>query len=407
MAAFAQLMATSGGNVGAAMSSGVRLGGDMVASASGALPIVSPDGRLFAYRTAFYADASTPVEASIVSLTSGDERAGADFQLRLTPTVRVSGVAIGSEGPVANLPVRLVVPGDRIMSDTEFDVATSITTADGRFSFYGVPPGQFLLRAQKMPMPGFAPAPGSPSDAPLFAAMNLPVDTTEIEDLTVRLSEALTISGRVEFESQKGAAAPAAPKGAGLMLLPADGQTPNILALGRPTPIGSDGTFRREGIVPGRYFFNLVSVPAPWQVKGATLDGRDVYDRPLEIRTGDLANVVVTLTDQLAQLSGIVSAPVSFTSAEAVVILFPADYRTWIDSGMNPRLVRTAPVAASGTYTVPNLTAGDYLAVAIDRGDEGDLQDPAFIEILSRAATRVSIAADARAQSLTVARVRR
>jgi hypothetical protein len=302
--------------------------------------------------------------------------------------------------------VRLVVPGDRIVSDTEFDVATSITTADGRFSFYGVPPGQFLLRAQKMPVPNLA-APGSPSEVPLFAALDLPVGTSDIDDVTVRLSEAFSISGRVEFDSQKGVTVPASAKGAGLMLMPADGQTPNILALGRPTPIGPDGTFGREGIVPGRYFFNLVSVPAPWQVKSATLDGRDVYDRPIEIRTGDVANVVVTLTDQLAQLSGTVSAPASFSSAEAIVVLFPANYRTWIDGGMNPRLVRTARVASSGTYTLPGLTAGDYLAVAIDRGDEGDLQDPAFIETLSRSATLVAIANDARTQALTVMPVRR
>jgi hypothetical protein len=379
----------------------------MVASASGALPIVGPDERLFAYRTAFYADASTPVEASIVSLTSGDERAGVDFQLRLTPTVRVSGIAIGPDGPVATLPVRLVVPGDRIVSDTEFDVATSVTTADGRFGFYGVPPGQFLLRAQRMPVLSLAPAPGSPSEAPLFAAIELPVGTSDIDDLTVRLSDAFSVSGRVEFESQKSAAVPASPKGAGLMLLPADGQTPNILTLGRPTPIGQDGTFRRDGIVPGRYFLSLFSVPAPWQVKSATLDGRDAYDRPIEIANGDVANVVVTLTDQLAQLSGTVSAPASFSSAEAIVVLFPANYRTWIDGGMNPRLVRTARVASSGTYTLPGLTAGDYLAVAIDRGDEGDLQDPAFIETLSRSATLVAIANDARTQALTVMPVRR
>jgi hypothetical protein len=260
-----------------------------------------------------------------------------------------------------------------------------------------------------MPMPGLAPIPmpGSPSEAPLYAAMDLPVGTSDIDDLTVRLSEAFSVSGRVEFDSQKGVTVPASAKGAGLMLLPADGQVPNILTLGQPTPIGQDGTFRREGIVPGRYFFNLVSVPAPWQVKSATLDGRDVYDRPIEIRTGDVANVVVTLTDQLAQLSGTVSAPASFSSAEAIVVLFPANYRTWIDGGMNPRLVRTARVASSGTYTLPGLTAGDYLAVAIDRGDEGDLQDPAFIETLSRSATLVAIANDARTQALTVMPVRR
>jgi hypothetical protein len=408
--ALMQLMVTSGGNFGAAIGNGVRLGGYMVASGGGALPIVSPDGQLFAYRTAFYAGASTPVEATIVSLRSGDERTGADFQLRLTPTVRVSGIAAGPEGPLANLPVRLVVPGDRVVSDTEFDVATSVTTADGRFSFYGVPPGQFLLRAQKTPLPGpmaGGGAPPSESTQPaLYAVVDIAVGTTNIDDVGVRLGEAFSVSGRVEFESRTGAAAPASLKGAGVMLLPADGQTPNIFTLGRPTPVGQDGTFLRPGLVPGQYFLNL-TVPPPWQVKSATMDGRDVFDAPLDIRTGDVTNVLITLTDRLAQLSGTVSAPSPYKPGDAAVILFPAEYEAWIASGMNPRLARTTRAASSGAYTIPALTGGDYLVVAIDRSDEGDLQDPAFIALLSRAATRVTIATDARTQALTVARVRR
>jgi len=56
---------------------------------------------------------------------------------------------------------------------------------------------------------------------------------------------------------------------------------------------------------------------------------------------------------------------------------------------------------------VPNLTEGEYSVVAIDRSDEGDLQDPAMIDLLSRVATRVTIATEPRTQPLTVTRVRR
>ena len=403
-----QVMAFSPG-FGEAMGSGVRLGDYTVGSGGGALPIVGAAGELSAYQTAFYPGASTPLEATVVSLGSGDERAGTDFQLRLTRAVRVTGIAIGPDGPVPHLVVRLVVPGDRVVSDTEFEVATSATTADGRFSFFGVPPGQFLLRAQTMTLPGpvaFGAPSADRSDKVLFAASNISVGTTDIANLTVPLTEASTMNGRVEFDSRVGTARPATLKGANLTLLPADGQVVNILTMARPTPVGEDGTFLRNGIVPGRYFLNL-SVPAPWQVRRATVDGRDVFDVPLEVGNGDLTNVLITLTDRLAQLSGTVSAPGAYRPSEASVILFPANHRAWIESGMNPRLARTTRPTAAGAYTIPNLTEGDYLVVAIDRSEEGDLQDPAFIELLSRAATRVSIATEPRAQALTVARVRR
>jgi hypothetical protein len=406
--------------MGEAMASGVRLGGYTVAGAGGALPQVGPAGQLSAFRTAFYAGASTPLEATVVSLTSGEERAGADLHLRLTPTVSVSGIAVGPRGPVPHLAVRLVVPGDRIVSDTEFEVATSVTTADGRFSFFGVPPGTFLLRAQTMALPipvafpatvnapgviAVPPMTSAAPDATLFAAANVSVGTTDIVDLTVPLAESFTLSGRIEFESRSGAAPPKSFKGAAIMALPADGQTVNVLTMGRPTPVNEDGTFGRTSMVPGRYFLT-VQAPPPWQVARATLDGRDAYDAPVDIK-GDLSNVVITLTDRLAQLSGVVTAASPYRAADAVVIAFPADHKAWIDAGMNPRLARSVRPTSTGSYTIPNLTPGDYAVVAIDQADEGDLQDPAVIDGLSRVATRVAIAAEPHTQALTVTRVRR
>jgi hypothetical protein len=91
-------LASSGVNIGAAMQGGVRLGNYMVASASGAPPILAADGKLFVYQTAFYPGVAVPVQAEVLTLKSGDERGGVNFQLRLTPTARVSGVATGPTG---------------------------------------------------------------------------------------------------------------------------------------------------------------------------------------------------------------------------------------------------------------------------------------------------------------------
>ena len=81
-----------------------------------------------------------------------------------------------------------------------------------------------------------------------------------------------------------------------------------------------------------------------------------------------------------------------------------ADYRAWIANGMNPRRVRTARASRTGTYALPNIPAGEYLAAAIDRADDGDLQDPAFIERLSRVGTRVVVGATERTMDLVKAR---
>ena len=406
-------------NTLSAMTNGIRLGGYMVASSAGAVPLIGSDGRLSAYQTAFYAGASTPVAATVITLKSGDERTGADLQLALTPTSRVSGVATGPSGPMANMTVRLVVPGDGYVSETEFEVATSITGADGAFTFFGVPPGQFLLKAQKDPrgMMGAAlamgaaggGAPSGPPPRPLFAAVPVTVGSSDLEGVAIAMAEGFTVSGRLELNSETGKPLPASLQNFAVVLAPADGRALNPFSFGnftRPGSVASDGTFQTPGQTPGKYYVTVQGAGG-WQVKTATQGGRDVYDVPLEIRNADVTGLTITLTDRVTRLTGNVTATGTGRPSEALVIVFPADYRGWIDAGMNSRRTQTARPGATGAYAVMTLTPGEYLAIAIDRSDEGDLQDPAFIEALARGATKVTVGTDSRTQDLTITRVRR
>ena len=410
----AELM-SSGVNIGAA-AQGVRIDDYLVASASGALPIVDGTGRVSAYQTAFYAGVYVPAQASVVTLKSGDDRTGVDFQLRLTPTFRVKGIATGPAGPVANLGVRLVVPADGITSDSEFDVATTITGADGRFSFFGVPPGQFVIRAQKEARPEaanalaamggmFAGANSGPKKS-LFGQASVSVSSTDIENLAFELVEGFTVSGRVEFQPSKTSRSVPPTQNAGVMLMPADGRTPSIFALQRQNRISENRTFEVGNQAPGRYFLNQQGMPAPWQLVSATVGGRDVYDTALEIK-GDVTDVVLTFSDEQLTLSGTVTATAGQKPEDAIVYLFPADYRAWIADGMNPRRSKTARAQGGGSYAFGLVPRGDYMAAAIDRSDEGDLQDATFVEALAKVAVRVSVTSEKQTLDLTAARVRR
>jgi hypothetical protein len=403
-----------------AMGSGVRMGDYMVAS-NGSVPVIGADGRLQAYQTVFYPGASGPLQASIVSLKSGEERAEINFNLRLIPTSRVSGTAVGPEGPVPNLGIRLVVPADGTGSESEFDVATVVTKADGSFSFYGVPPGQFLLRAQKMPLPPI-PAevlanplaaamfggglPQGPTEA-LYAATTVTVGATDLDGVALQLTTGVHAIGRLEFQSASGRAAPPANQLQmfAVTLTAMDGRAPSPLAAGLATPDrpNAQGEFRTKGYAPGRYFLSVTG-GAGWQVKSATFDGRDVLDAPLELTAADANGIVITLTDQLPRVSGTVTSPGETDLSETSVYLFPSNYREWIANGMNPRRARTTRASRTGTYGLPNVPSGEYLMAAIDRASDGDLQDPAFIEQLSRAGTRVVIGAADRMMDLVKTR---
>jgi hypothetical protein len=397
------------------MGAGVRIGPYMVSAAGGAMPLPGPDGRLLVYQTAFYAGGTVPTQATVVSLKSGEERAAADFQLRLIPTARVSGMLSHQGGSVANIGVKLVVPGDGVTSDSEFEVATSVTTADGSFTFFGVPAGQFVLRASKASRPdipaganpmaaGMLMAGGTaPMTKALFAERTITVGATDISDLALPLQEGFTLNGRIEFQGTTGKPAPARPQ-ISVTLAPADGRTPGILDMVRPNRLSETNTFTLGGLMPGKYFLN---VPAPpgWFVQSASIGGRDVWDTSLEIRNGDIDGLLITLTDVNPQLTGTVTATGEQKVLESTVVVFPADHKAWIEGGMNPRRVRALTPGPKGEFTVAGVGTGDYLIVAIDRGDDGDLQDPAYIELLSRLARPVRISTDSRPVTLPITRV--
>ena len=416
--AFVELMG-SGINPMQAMAGGVHIGDFTVAASDGSVPLIGADGRLQAYQTLFYPGAPSPVQASVISLKSGEDRTDVNFQLRLISTSRISGTAMGPDGPVANLPIRLVVPGDRQISDSEFDVATAVSKADGTFAFFGVPPGQFLLRANKMPRPEMPAsmmadpmvaamfgggAKGSPD--PLFASTTVNV-AGDVDGLVLQLAPGHRASGRFEFESQTGGPAPTAAQlqTMAVMLTPMDGRSiSSLFGAGGPDRANAQGEFRTKGYATGKYFLST-SGTGRWQIKSASIGGADVLDAPLEIRDADVAGIVVSFTDRLPQVTGTVRSANETDLSETTVLMFPANHRAWVDSGMNPRRLRTARASRAGAYTIGNVPAGDYVIVAIDRANEGDTQDPAFIERLSRVGTRLTVGADPQTVSLTKAQV--
>ena len=411
-------LASSGVNIGAAMQGGVRLGNYMVASASGAPPILGADGKLFVYQTAFYPGVAVPLQAEVISLKSGDERGDVNFQLRLTPTARVSGVATGPTGPMGNLGMRLVVPADGVTSDSEFEVATVVTAADGSFTFFGVPPGQFLLRAQRearannelagmMTMMGMgrgAAPPAGPAKS-VFGQAMISVGSADLEGVSFQLAEGVTVAGRLEFTSATGRAQPPSTN-MQVTLVPADGRNPGGFGNNR-NRVTATNTFETPNYGPGKYFLQVQGTPPQWQVKSATVGGRDVLDAPIDLKETDVTGVLITLTDEQFTLSGTVTAAAAQKADEAIVFVFPADHRAWIENGMNPRRSRSTRAAANGTYVFSLLPPGDYLAVAVDRAEEGNLQDPAYIEALSRLGTRVSVVSAKQTLDLTTMKVKR
>jgi len=134
--------------------------------------------------------------------------------------------------------------------------------------------------------------------------------------------------------------------------------------------------------------------------------GRDVSQTALSLESSDAGGVVVTYTDRQTQLSGSVQGA-SVPEVEVLVVVFPANYQQWIDSGMSARASRTGRPGKAGTFSFTNLPIGEYLVAALPDERSADWQDLAALAKIAGVATRVSMGdGDKKALALTVLQIK-
>jgi hypothetical protein len=293
-----------------------------------------------------------------VLVRPGETRSATDFRLVRRQTVRVSGVAIGPDGPAAHVRLRLTPAAGPDAEAVEFislaatDTAQTFSEANGAFTFVGVPSGDYTLAT--------APAGQTP-----WANLPVAVRGSHVDRLDVHLRPGIRVSGRYAFEAPP---MPPTPETSGGRF----GGDPYALARGvtagrlgalvptgyagppgvRPDPAGRFETLPHA---PGRYLLLEQRVPG-WQMERAMLDGRDISRVPVELADVDLSGLVVTFVRQRVQLSGTVTPPAGVEPRRFEVVIFPADLDDWLREGLPTRLpqrdLRVVHVASSGPFAV-------------------------------------------------------
>jgi hypothetical protein len=69
--------------------------------------------------------------------------------------------------------------------------------------------------------------------------------------------------------------------------------------------------------------------------------------------------------------------------------MFSADPTAWYSQS---RRIRSIPADTDGSYSIKTLLPGDYLVIAVDDVEPGEWFDPAFLQRLVPAATKITIA---------------
>jgi len=370
---------------------GYRLGNSQIQQTSALSRLAPPpseSNRIFTYQTTFYSATTAVGQAQVISLASGEERAGIDLQMKLVPTARVSGTVTGSDGAaVPNIGLRLIPADARDWTDdTAYEAAATATDGQGRFTFLGVPAGQYLARVRRTS--GRAGGPSGLTATLLTAEVPVSVGEADLADVAVPLRPGVRFSGRVEFEGT--APRPTADRlqQISVNVAPADGRNRDLPPAVR---VSTDGQFTTPQYAPGQYIVTASSTSGPWVLKSIVVGNRDVSQMPLPLESGDVSGVIVTYTDRQTQLSGAIQGS-SRPQLETLVVVFPASYQQWIDNGLSSRLGRSVRPGKTGTYTINNLPAGDYLIAALPDVLTNEWQDSAMLAGIARVASRVSIA---------------
>jgi hypothetical protein len=216
----------------------------------------------------------------------------------------------------------------------------------------------------------------------------LTVGGADVTGVTISLKAHASLDGTVVIDADPARPEVAAPARLTFVLDPAGGEA-SLGGSARPGRSGGPG-FMVSGIVAGRYWLRL-QVPG-WLVKSIAWNGRDYTNEPFDIRAADtISGVVVTATNAVPDVKGVVRDSQGLKAGDTMVIAFPVEAAQWKNTGWWPSRVKAATLASANSFRLPTLPAGDYLVAAISRSFAENWRDPEFLARVAPLATRVTL----------------
>jgi len=386
--------------------------------------------------------------------------------MRPVPTARIFGNAQAPPDVLVGLVLRLMPAGLEDLS-TGGEAATALVSAEGAFAFLNVPAGNYVIDAPRTtleltyqtsygsyslpqtpgvrlggassgPVVGGPPGLGSirrsgQGEDLYWTKTPITIGNADVQNLVVTMNKSLTLAGRLVYEGTTrttiesvqiatGGARPPVPAQVVQPPPPKPDRTPTIYAepadgspsLGVPRSIpnpdsagAASDAFRLEGVKGGEYVIRVPFGLGRYTVQKITVGGVDYTDKPID---GALLNgrgeVIITLTDKMTSIRGVVRDESGVTGAAAVIV-FPVERDQWTRYGFTPRRLQGIPVAGKTGYSIDGLPAGDYFIVAVDPSMVTAWQDPKFLERAAGVATRMSLAWDeSKTLDLTKVRIR-
>ena len=312
--------------------------------------------------------------AETVTIGEGEQRTAIDVILALVRTVNVSGTARDSEG-------RLFGSGTVTITNTSSGIPIPIATAplgaDGSFKIANVPPGRFTLNASS----SVSPATGGMRDS---ATQALNVTGADVNGIVLASPKPAMLSGVLEREE---AEAELVPPGVQLRAVAAE-PGEDLTDVGTVIRTDPNGTFANT-VRPGVLRLELAGAAPGWYLSRVMLGDKDVTDAGFRLTPNEsMDGIRVMLTKRVTAITGTTMDEAGRPVTDYAVSVFSKDENHW---RYRSRRITAAKADQDGRFTVRGLPPGEYLIAAMDYMEQGEGQDPEFLEQLRGNAQSLSI----------------
>ena len=369
---------------------------------------ILPSGRPVAYAPVFFPGTTDIAAAQTVSLGTGEERTGLSMTTAIVSVATISGALVDAGGqPVSPATVSLhprrrdrPSAADALVKSGALTLPRGRVTASG-FSIAGVAPGDYTIVARSGAGTRGAPPPDPGAPGMLWSVADLNVDGNDQRDLMLRMLPGLQLSGAIAMERS----VPGGDPGGVEVMLTASGPSLGAASALRAI-VDRRGTFRFTGIPPGTYRL-AATAPAPggpWLLKSAMLNGRDLADWPLEVKSSgeEVAGLTITFTNRITEIAGRLVDATGRPVTRYSIVVFAVDRTLWLPGSR--RVTLTQP-ATDGSFEIAGLPPGEYAIAAAEDADADDLADSAFLSQLLASSVKLTLAeGEKKRQDLRVTR---
>ena len=338
-------------------------------------PFIGYPGReIRSFAPTYYPGVLRVEEAARIEVTAGGEVGGFNITVIEAFSYGVSGRVLTPEGkPAHSVWIMSMKESDKDL--TSMMGSNTNTDLQGEFKVSGLLPGRHRLYARS----------GGGEDAQMASATVEVVDQ-DLSGLTLVLGKGAEITGRIVV----GGEASAVDWRRVSLSMVSVGNVSRMFFGGTGASLEEDFTFRISNLPEGPYRLMVRLPPGNHYVDSIRVEGQDITDRPIEMRSNDrLEGVEVRVSSEGARISGVVEQVEGRDAAEgATVLVFAADSQ---HRERPSRFTRTTQTDQSGRFSLEGLVPAEYLVCALGDHEAGREMDLDYLRSLERDSERIDL----------------